>query len=77
MPRFFSRDGPKFEPLIQMKRDHCSNRPAPKNIFLGAGHPLTRLYHLGAGEGGIGAGEGVTRPKKILFPGADDATIRP
>ena len=41
-PQFFSKDGLNFELLLQMKRDHCSNRLVSKNVFLGADHPLTR-----------------------------------
>ena len=36
-PHFF-KDGPKFYPFLQMVLDYCSNRPAPKNVFVGAGH---------------------------------------
>jgi len=41
-PRLFFRGGLKFDPPLQIARNYCSNRPAPENVFLGAGHPLTR-----------------------------------
>ena len=44
MPQFFSRGGSKFEPLEQMSLSYYSKQHAPKNIFLGADHPLTRPY---------------------------------
>jgi len=39
----FFRSGSKFDPLLQIERIYCSNRPAHKNIFLGMDHSLTRL----------------------------------
>ena len=37
----FFKNGPKFYSLLQIERDYCSIRPAPRKTFLGAGHPLT------------------------------------
>ena len=38
------RGGLKFDPLLQMARNFYSSRLAPKNVFLGADHLLTRPY---------------------------------
>ena len=38
VPNIF-RGRPKFDTLLQMEWKYCSNRPAPKNAFLGTSHP--------------------------------------
>ena len=41
------RGEPKFDPLLQMERNYCSNRPAHKNTFLRAGRgdpPLLIIF---------------------------------
>ena len=38
----FFRNGLKFYPFLQMVLGYCSNWPASKSIFVGAGYPLTR-----------------------------------
>jgi len=38
----FSWNGSTFDLLLQMEQNYYSNRLAPENAFLGAGHPVTR-----------------------------------
>jgi len=37
------RGGSKFDTLLQMKRNYCSNQATSKNAFLGAGYPSPAL----------------------------------